>query len=173
MDLLEGSGGKPRRPLKPHEAVVKEIQGAVARCSTRLLVLGPEGSRRLAAVRRALRPLRIRSVVIDLGSVQSRRDLDAACRRTGQGEDFWDAMIKLETEAKRQRLAIVFHNLDGCAGALDEDTVVDLVWMEAKNHCRGCVVIFTARDPDFVARCFDRYTTCRSFIHQVSLFGGD
>jgi hypothetical protein len=152
---------------------IEEIQGAIERCTRRLFVLGPPRSRRLDCIRQALRPLGITPVIIDLARVRSRRDLDAACRRAGQGEDFWDAMIKLEAEAKRQRLAIVFHNLDGCTGALDEDTVVDLVWMDTKNHCRGCLVIFTARDPDFVARCFDRYTTCRSFIHQVSLFSGD
>jgi hypothetical protein len=118
-------------------------------------------------------PLGITPVVIDLARVRSRRDLDAACKRAGQGEDFWDAMITLERQSKRQRLAIIFHNLDGCAGAPGKDSVVDLVWMEAKNRCRGCLVIFTARDADFVARCFDQYTTCRSFIHQVSLFGGD
>jgi hypothetical protein len=150
---------------------IEEIQGTIERCTRRLLVLGPPRSRRLACIRKALMPLGIKPVVIDLRRVRSRQDLDSACKRAGRELGFWDAMIGLEREAKWQRLAIVFHNLDACAGTPGEGPVVDMVWMEAKNRLRGCVAIFTARDANFVARCFGRYTTCRSFIHQISLFG--
>lgn len=80
-------------------------------------------------------------------------------------------MLRLERQAKRRRVAIIFHNFDGCSGAPGEDTVVDQVWIEAKDHCRGCLVIFTARDPDFVVRCFERFKDCRGFVHQIVIPG--
>ena len=84
-----------RKTLRPHETVAKQIQGAVARCCRRLLVLGPARSRRLASVRQALAALGFEPAIIDMGSVQTRRDLDAACKRAALGADFFDAMVRL------------------------------------------------------------------------------
>ena len=46
---------------------------------------------------------------------------------------------------------------------------MDLVWIEAKNHCGTSLMVFTATDPDFVARCFDRYPNCRAFVCQITV----
>jgi hypothetical protein len=170
MDIIEQFGEEPvaQKALRPQQYVVKEIQDAITSGCRRFFVLGLARSRRLAAVRVALGALGFKLAVIDLGFVRSRRDLDLACRRAALGAEFFAAMIKLERQAKRQRLAVVFHNFDGCFGSPGEDSVVDLVWMEAKNGCRGCKVIFTARNPDFVARCFRQFENCLGFVQLIT-----
>jgi hypothetical protein len=168
-DIMNPFGAEPAaaKTLPPQQYVVAEIQNAVGGACRRMFVLGPPGSRRLAAVREAFTPLQIKPVVIDLGPVRLRRDLDAACRRAALGEVFFDAMIKLERQATRRGLAVVFHNFDGCFGSPGEDSVIDLVWMEAKNRCRGCKVIFTARNPAFVERCFKQFQNCRGVVREI------
>ncbi len=160
-----------KKTLRPQQYLVAEIQDALAGAGRRLFVTTPPRLRRLAAVRQALKSLHIKPIVINLGAVRSRRGLDAACKRAHQGVDFVDAMLKLQRQAKQRRLAVVFHNFDACFGSPGEDSVIDLVWMEAKNHCTGCKVIFTARNPDFVARCFDRYPNCRALVWQITVAG--
>jgi hypothetical protein len=107
------------------------------------------------------------AVVIDLDKAQSRRDLDKACRRAGQGKDFVDAMLRLERQAKRRRLAIVYHIFDACFGSSGEDEVINLLWIGGENHCRCCKVIFTDRNPAFVARCFRNFQNCLGFVHKI------
>jgi len=172
-DIMNQFGAEPAaaKTLPPQQYVVAEIQNAVGGACRRMFVLGPPRSRRLAAVRQAFTSLHIKPVVIDLGPVRLRRDLDAACRRAALGGGFFDAMIKLERLvqrlATRRHLAVIFHNFDGCFGSPGEDSVIDLVWMEAKNRCRGCKVIFTASNPAFVERCIRQFQNCRGVVREI------
>lgn len=160
------------RPLRPQGAVAWDIQGAIGRGYRRLLVLGPAGSRRLASSSQALKALGYKVVVFALGSVRSQWDLNAAVRRAKCGASFVDGMGRLERRARRRRVAIVFHDLDGCSGSAGEDCVVDAIWMQARHHCGEYVVVFTARNVEFVSRIFGRFELCRSFVKQISFTRG-
>lgn len=174
MNVNHQAGRKPiaGRLLRPQGAVAGDIQGVIGRGCRRLLVLGPAGSRRLASSRQALRALGYKVVVLALGSVRSRSDLDAAVRRAKLGSCFGNGMWKLERQALGRRLAIVFHDLDGCSGSADEDYVVDAIWMQAVEHCGDYLVVFTARDGDFVERCFKRFGPCRAFVYPIRFSSG-
>ena len=171
MDETAGHAIEVR--LLPLGKVVEEIRRLIRHGYRRMLVLGPSRSRRLDAVRRALLPLGYRLAVIDLTPVRSRRDLDLAVARATQGRDFYGGIRRLLREAQRRRIAIVFHNLDGCSGTACEDYVVYRVWMEARNHCGSTHVVITARDPDFVVRCFERYEHCRGLVVPIQMAGKD
>jgi hypothetical protein len=157
------------RPPAPQAVVVAGIKRAIAIGYRRLLVLGQPRSRRLSSVRLALEPLGIRVAVVDLAAVRSRKDLDFAVRRATRGADFYGGMRILLREAQRRPLAIVFHNLDSCSASAEEDYVLYRVWSEAKNHCGSALVFFTATNPDFVAKCYERFEPCRAFVRQFNL----
>jgi hypothetical protein len=155
------------RPPRSQGAVVRDIQGAIRRGYRRLLVLGPAGSRRLASSCQALKALGHKVVVLPLGSVRSQVGLDAAVRSAKLGAGFVNGMGQLERKARRRRLAIVFHDLDGCSGSAGEDCVIDAIWMQARHHCGDYLVVFTVRNADFVGRIFNRFEPCRSFVKQI------
>jgi hypothetical protein len=46
------------------------------------------------------------------------------------------------------------------------------LWFELRNHCRSPIVVFTATDPDFVARCVASYESFRSYVRLVSIEPG-
>jgi hypothetical protein len=93
--------------------------------------------------------------------------LDAAVRSAKLGAGFVNGMGQLERKARRRRLAIVFHDLDGCSGSAGEDCVIDAIWMQARHHCGDYLVVFTVRNADFVGRIFNRFEPCRSFVKQI------
>lgn len=156
-------------PILPQKTVVREIQRAIRYGYRRLLVVGPTRSKRLESVQKAFAQFRTRIAVIDLSRVHSRKGLDMAVQRATGSKDFYGGMRKLLRRAQRRRLAIVFHNLDGCSGSFGEEYVVYRVWMEARNHCGSTNVVFTARDPDFVVRCLERYELGRGLVCPINL----
>jgi len=158
-------------PLLPQEAVVREIQGAIGRGYRRLLVLGPPRSRRLACVRKAL-GANFKLAIIDLGSVRSRSDLDSAVRRAAKGADFYGGMRRLQRQGQRRRIAIIFHNFDGCFGSPAEDHVVYRIWSEVSYHCESPWVAFTARNPAFVVRLVGSFGSFRAYVRKIT-FSGD
>lgn len=157
----------PGLPTK-REGVVEEIQGAVRNGCRSLLVQGLPGSRRLSCARRALAAGRFKVVVMDLGSVRSRGDLDVAFRRVTGRKDFYSGMRCFQRQGMRRRLALIFHNFDGCARSPFEDRIVYRLWFELRNHCRSPIVVFTTTNPDFVARCVESYESFRSYVRLVS-----
>lgn len=171
MNIVDQTGGEPpsERPLVPQKTVVEEIQRVVRHGYRRLMVLGPPGSKRLGAVNRALGPAGIILAVIDLAAVRTRADLDLAVKRATRGADFYGGMRRLIRQAQHRRLAIVFHNFDGCSGSDGEEFVRYRVWFEARNHCGSAIFVFTATDPAFVARCFGQFPNCRTFVYPVDL----
>jgi len=156
-------------PILPQKTVVREIQRAIRYGYRRLLVVGPTRSKRLESVRKAFAQFRTRIAVIDLSRVHSRKGLDMAVQRATGSKDFYGGMRKLLRQAQRRRVAIVFHNIDGCCGSLGEEYVVYRVWMEARHHCGSTHTVFTARDPDFVVRCLERYEQGRGLVCPINL----
>jgi hypothetical protein len=171
MITKSGKGCEAGGPLSPQAAAVEEIQRAIARGYRRVVVLGPKGSKRLASVRAALKPLNIKLDVIDLEGVRTMHDLDGAARRAGLGRDFQDATAHLERRARRHRVAFAFHNFGECSGLRDDDRVVFAVWLGAKYHCRSSVMVFTTTNPEFMSQCFERFKECRTFVYRVELPG--
>lgn len=155
--------------LLAQKTVVAEIQRSIRQGYHRLLVLGPPHSRRLEAVRSAFATFRTEAIVIELLGVRTRYELDVAFQRATGANDFYGGMRKLMRLAQRRRIAVVFHNLDGCSGLPCEEYVVYRVWMEARHHCGATHVVFTARDPEFVARCFERYERGRNLVYPINL----
>jgi hypothetical protein len=172
MDSTSRKKSGAEGPLLPQAAVVEKIHGALGRGYRRLLVLGPVGSRRLGLVRQALAAWKYNVIVFDLSSVHSRWGLDAMARRAAMGANFADAVWKLERQALRRRLAVVFHNFYGCRDSSDESRVVDAVWMAARGLSGSAIMILTARDSNFVARCFEQFPDDRTFVYPINLEGG-
>ena len=172
MNIMDESGGKSttEAPLAPQEAVITEMQEAIGHGYRRLLVVGPPRSRRLASVRKAL-GLDFKLVVIDLGSVRSRADLDSAVRRAGNGADFYGGMRRLEQQGQTRRIAVIFHNFDGCFDSPGEDQVVYRIWSEVSYHCISPLVVFTAHKTGFVAR-LGRYGSFRAYVRKITFSGG-
>jgi len=157
------------RAFRSNREVMDELRGAISRGYRRLLVAGPSGSQRLALTVKALESVGRRVCVIDLGRVRSRRDLDRAVRRATRRVDFYSGMRSLERVAQRLPMGIVFHDLDGCFGSPGEAAVIYRVWSEAVNHCRSSLVAFTARNPEFCARCFETLASGRTTVYRSSL----
>lgn len=174
MTIMKQIGTPPAAPRQPapQGTAIDEIQGAVKNGYRSLLVLGPPGSRRLSCARRALADGGFKVVVMNLGSVGTRDDLDAAVRRITGRKDFYCGMRSLQRQGMRRRLALICHNFDGCARSPFEDRVVYRLWFELRNHCRSPIVVFTATDPDFVGRCVASYESFRSYVRLVSLEPG-
>jgi hypothetical protein len=168
MDQLGGGPTFPA-PFPPTETVVEAIQGAVNSSSRRLLVLGPPGSRRLDSVRRALTPLGFKVVVLDIRSVRSRKGLDRALRRLTGERDFYRGMRRLEHRALRRLTVLIVHGIDGCAGSPAEDHVFYRIWSEVCHHCRSPIVVFTAKDSEFVARYVALYKSFRSYVRIIRM----
>lgn len=169
MNIMDntGVGHAAEAPLLPQEAVVREIQGAIGRGYRRLLILGPRRSRRLACVRNALGE-DLKLVIIDLEFVRSRPDLDSATRRSAKGTDFYGAMRRLQREGQRRRVAVIFHNFDGCFGSPGEDEVVYRIWSEVSYHCESPWVVFTARSPAFVGRLVGNFNSFRAYVRRIT-----
>jgi hypothetical protein len=169
MNIMDntGIGHAAESPLLPQEAVIREIQRAIGRGYRRLLVLGPPRSRRLACVRKAL-VADFKLVIIDLGSVRSRLDLDSAMRRSAKGADFYGAMRRLQRQGQRRRVAIILHNFDGCFGSPGEDEVVYRIWSEVIYHCESPWVVFTTRSPAFVARLIGTFKSFRAYVRRIT-----
>lgn len=171
MITKSGKECEVARPLSPQATAVREIQRAIAHGYRRVVVLGPKGSKRLVSVRAALKPLNIKLDVIDLEGVRTMHDLDSAARRAGLGRDFQGATAHLERRARRHRFAFVFHNFGECRGLRDDDRVVYAVWLGAKYHCQSSIMVFTTTNPEFLARCLERFKECRTFVYRVELAG--
>jgi D-alanyl-D-alanine carboxypeptidase len=107
-------------------------------------------------------------VVIDLGNVWTRGELDSAIRRSLRAANFYAAMRQLQRRAHKERLAVVFHHFDGSSGFPAEDHVVYRVLMEVGHHCPSPLVAFTARDAYFVGRCLRRYNSFKSYVRLIS-----
>jgi len=173
MHSISRKEPRARRPLSPQAVAVKNIRRAIAHAYRRILVLGPKGSRRLASVRTALAPLDVQLAVIDLKGVGSIDELDRAAKRAGLGCDFQGAMAQLEKRARRHRVAFAFHNFGECSSLRVDDRVVYAVWLGAKYHCQSSIMVFTTSNEEFLARCFERFRECRTFVYRVELIDAD
>lgn len=154
--------------LRPQAMVVTEIKGVLGRGYRRLMITGPSGSRRLACAKRALFELGYQVVILSLAGVKSRIDLDRAVQRATGGKDFFDGMWRIEKRATKRKLAIVFHDFDDCFGSTGVDQIAYRVWVEARNHCRSSVVIFTLKRPESVSLCFCLFEPCRTFVYPIN-----